>query len=268
MPRIRTLKPELASDVKLARVSRDARYTFVLLITQADDEGLVAAAHRQLLGSLYPHDDDVTVPMLLAWVEELDTIGAVRWRSTTDGAPVLELVNWSKHQRVDNKGKSHLAANLEPFAESRGGSRRAAEVRRLDLGPRTLDLGSMTRSPRKAATRLREEHPEFGGIWELYPHREGDNPRRDASRAFNARIAEGEAVEVLRGGTARLKAYCERKGIVGTPYVMQGKRFYGPTKPYLNTWDIAADPEEEAIMAEVRQQTESADTIARENGRH
>ena len=146
MARIRTIKPEIASDVKLAAISIQARYTFVLLISQADDEGLIAGSHRQLLGSLYPHDETVTPGDLLAWIEELVTVGLVRWRSTTDGAPIIELTNWAKHQRIDNKGRSQLAGLLVPLAESRGESPRTAEVRRLEegVGSRTLDLGPGT----------------------------------------------------------------------------------------------------------------------------
>lgn len=146
MARIRTIKPEIASDVKLASVSIQARYTFVLLISQADDEGLIAGSHRQLLGSLYPHDETVSTGDLLSWVEELVTVGLLRWRATLEGAPVLELANWSKHQRIDNKGRSQLAAALSPLAESRGEPPRTAETRGLegDLGPRTLDRGSGT----------------------------------------------------------------------------------------------------------------------------
>ncbi len=151
MPRIRTIKPEIASDVKLASLSIAARYTFVLLISQADDEGLIAGAHRQLLGALYPHDDTVTPAQLLAWVEELVTVGLLRWRTTRDGAPVVEIANWNKHQRVDNKGRSQLttvlvplAEDAETFAESRGESPRTAEARGYDRGPRTLDHGPPT----------------------------------------------------------------------------------------------------------------------------
>lgn len=150
MARIRTVKPEMPQDVKLASCSRDARYTFVLLITQADDEGLIPGAPRQLLGLLYPHDEDVASSLLIEWVEELVGIGAVRWRATLDGAPVLELSNWSKHQRVDNKGRSQLAGFLAPLAEVRGDSPPLAEVRGLDLGPRTKDQG-----PRRGSTPAR-----------------------------------------------------------------------------------------------------------------
>lgn len=148
MARIRTLKPEVASDKKLATASRDARYTFILLITQADDEGLIAAAHRQLLGTLYPHDESVTTRDLIGWVEELVQIDLLRWRVTVDGAPVLEITNWAKHQRVDNKSNSRLAAVLVPLADSRGESPRTAEVRGLDLGPGTVGPGTVEDGPR------------------------------------------------------------------------------------------------------------------------
>lgn len=125
------------------------------MITQADDRGLLAAAHRQLLGTLYPLDDDVTVPILLGWVEELVEIGLVRWRKTRDEVPVLELVNWGKHQRIDNAGRSQLGALLadEPLPASpigapgdpsdvRGESPRVAADRGLDHRPPTKEQGS------------------------------------------------------------------------------------------------------------------------------
>ncbi len=44
MARIRTIKPEFAGDEKMAKASRDARLTFLLVVSQADDAGLLAAA--------------------------------------------------------------------------------------------------------------------------------------------------------------------------------------------------------------------------------
>lgn len=173
MARIRTIKPEIASDVKLAAISIQARYTFVLLISQADDEGLVAGSHRQLLGTLYPHDERVTTGDLLGWVEELVMVGLVRWRSTTDGAPILELTNWTKHQRIDNKGRSQLAgllvplaASLDSLAESRRESPRTAEVRRLEegVGSRTLDLG-----PGTGATPIADQVTAFAEQYDFGP---------------------------------------------------------------------------------------------------
>lgn len=145
MPRIRTIKPELPADVKLASVTIAARLTFVYSITQADDHGLIAGNPRQLLGVLFPLDQSITEPILLGWVEELVGVGLMRWRSTRDGVPVLQIANWSKHQRIDNAGRSQLLGLLAESpsdpADVRGDSPRVAEVRGLDQRPRTEDLG-------------------------------------------------------------------------------------------------------------------------------
>lgn len=148
MPRIRTIKPEFATDEKLAKVSREARLTFVLLVTQADDDGLLNGRMRQLLGALYPHDEDVGAAQLDHWLKELEHIGAVRWRETVDAAPVIELVNWSKHQRIDHKGRSMLLPELRPlhsdsreFREILASDSRESRAPTLDLGPRTENQG-------------------------------------------------------------------------------------------------------------------------------
>jgi hypothetical protein len=146
VPRIRTLKPEITTDEKLARVSRDARLTFVFLITQADDDGLIPASPRQLLAALYPMDQTVTDKILAYWIKELVGIGVCRWRETLQGSPVLEIIQWERHQRIDHKGKSLLRQNLLQIREdSANGSRDSredvAKVSRSDLGPRTMDHG-------------------------------------------------------------------------------------------------------------------------------
>lgn len=112
MARIRTLKPELPQDRKLAGVTRDARLTFIYLITAADDDGLVRAEGRYLLGTLFPFDSDVTEEAIRSWIDELAAIDVVRWRSTQDGASVLELVNWSRHQHIRNRSKPFLKLQL------------------------------------------------------------------------------------------------------------------------------------------------------------
>ena len=119
MARIRSIKPEFPSDEKLSMVSRDARLTFVLLMTQADDEGLILASPRQLLGLLYPFDESVTPALLRTWIDELVAADArVRWRMTTGGAPVLELPNWKKHQKIDKPTPSKIRPLLAPLAAS------------------------------------------------------------------------------------------------------------------------------------------------------
>jgi hypothetical protein len=116
MARIRTIKPEIKKDEKLARVSRDARLSFIFAITEADDDGLLPGSPRQLLGSLFPDDLTVTDELLSSWVSELTAIGVLRRRETMQGAPILQISNWNAHQKISNRGKSLLLPTLRPLS--------------------------------------------------------------------------------------------------------------------------------------------------------
>lgn len=112
-PRIRSIKPEVVTDRKLAQCSRDARLTFVYLWTQSDDDGLQFGIMRTLVGSLYPHDHDVTPEILGKWLAELAKVGLIEWLETVDGTPVIRITGWQKHQRIDKHGKSLLLPMLQ-----------------------------------------------------------------------------------------------------------------------------------------------------------
>ena len=140
MARIRTIKPELPRDKKLATVSLAARYTFVLLISQADDEGYVSGEPRELLASLYPHDSNVSEATLEGWISgELGGAGMIEMLDGKDGR-LVRLTNWKSHQRIDHPSPSRLAK----------GSRKIREG--VASGPRTLDLGPNTPRPKASWT--------------------------------------------------------------------------------------------------------------------
>lgn len=115
MARIRTVKPEMPQDAKLARVSREARYHFVLLLTVADDEGFFRANPRGLLGQLYPHDPDVSEQEVERLNAALAGIGLMEFCDTPDGA-LGRVRNWKKHQRIDRPSKSHLGVAFAQYS--------------------------------------------------------------------------------------------------------------------------------------------------------
>jgi hypothetical protein len=211
MARIRTIKPEFATDEKLAKVSRDARLTFVLCITQADDDGLLPGNHRQLLASLYPLDDAVTYARLAGWLEELADLGRLRWRETVDGSPILEIVNWSSHQKVDHKGKSLILPHLKPVPEDGANVSRApredgATVSRSDLGPRTMDHGPsdgasapVVEKPKGSAFRADVEFVLAHYVRTHPRRRPGPSDRKAVERAFGWGYAPSELCEAITG---------------------------------------------------------------------
>jgi hypothetical protein len=104
VPRIRTVKHELFEDEALARCQREARLLFVGLIAWSDDYGNQKAGAALLRGHVFPYDDDVTVPMVAAYVDELEREGMIL-RYEVEGECFLHLNGWAKHQRIDNAGK-------------------------------------------------------------------------------------------------------------------------------------------------------------------
>lgn len=107
MARIRSIKPEFPEDETLGTVTRDARLTYVLLWTRADDLGRFRAAAPLLRGLLFPYDDDVASADVERWLQELVGVGRVQLYEV-DGQRYGLIVRWAKHQRIDNAGRSTL----------------------------------------------------------------------------------------------------------------------------------------------------------------
>lgn len=82
----------------------------------------------------------------------------------------------------------------------------------------------------------------FSQIWATYPRRAGSNPRKAASTAFYARVREGVGVGSLGEAVGRYATFCEATGKVGTEFVQQGQRFFGPDGGWRELWITPATP--------------------------
>lgn len=168
MARIRTIKPEFAHSESMGNVSRDARLLFVLLWSQADDEGKLRGAPRLLKGVLFPYDDDAS-GLIETWLAELARERCIE-RYEVDGAHYLRIVKWRQHQKIDRVTPSRLPdppgaapTSCEPSSLPREVSMQARE-------PSLQDQGS-------------GKGPEDQGPQEPEPDR---GPARDAAAAAAA----------------------------------------------------------------------------------
>lgn len=89
------------------------------------------------------------------------------------------------------------------------------------------------RKPAKA-----EYSNAFEQAWKHYPRRDGSNPKRDAFGAWNQRVSEGCPLPDLIDGVKRYAKWCEANGNVGTGYVMQAVRFFGPSLSFRESWAV------------------------------
>jgi hypothetical protein len=89
----------------------------------------------------------------------------------------------------------------------------------------------------------------FDEAWSLYPARSGDNPKRQALHAWNAHITAGASATEMTAGVLRYRAHIESEGKLGTEFVMQAKRFFGPDEPFRNAWAPKATLDERNLRA-------------------
>jgi hypothetical protein len=181
MARIRTLKPEFPHSESMGHVSRDARLTFILMWTLADDSGRLRGNSRMLASLLFPYDDDAP-GLIESWLTELEQQGCIV-RYSADGTTCVQICNWLKHQKIDKPS----ASKLPPFDESSRIVANPLERSSEDQGSRTgiKDQGSKDqegnapRAKRSTATRLPDD-------FELTPERiaYAQEQRIDPQRTF------------------------------------------------------------------------------------
>lgn len=248
MARIRAIKPELPSDGTLATCSWPARYLFILIISQSDDYGLLEARPRQILGALYPHDAAVTERQAMGWVEELVTAGRIRWRETVDGSPVLEVVNWTKHQMVKNPGKPLLRSKLLPLGSEpppilppssvKSTAGRGQASGGLGGADRERDLGKGEGKGTYGLTAELEDF--FRQCWDAYPRRP-NNSRAKARDAWITSIKRGASPDAMLQGTKAYAAYVDRERIEAR-FIKQGATFFGPKEHWLDDYGPVEQP--------------------------
>lgn len=106
MPRIRSIKPEMFQDEKLATLDPMTRLVFIGLISMADDAGRLPNVPRLIDGFIFPW----TLQSSLESIESLIRLKMVLPYQTESGRKLLQLVNWSRHQYVPNPSKHVLPA--------------------------------------------------------------------------------------------------------------------------------------------------------------
>lgn len=84
--------------------------------------------------------------------------------------------------------------------------------------------------------RKRKLNESFEQAWSDYPKRAGGNSKRDARKAWEARVKAGADPDEILAGVQRYAAFCRITGKTGTEFVKQGATFFGPSEHYLDDW--------------------------------
>jgi hypothetical protein len=107
MARIRSIKPELRTDLTVAEWPREVRYAWVLLLGYLDDYGRGRDDSRLVVADLFPLDRDVTERKINIWLDRMVKSGPL-CRYNVDGQGYFHAVKWSNHQRISHPTDSRL----------------------------------------------------------------------------------------------------------------------------------------------------------------
>lgn len=144
MGRIRTIKPEFPQSESIGRLSRDARLTFILLWTIADDAGRLRGHPRAIASLIYPYDQDAG-KHIATWLQELESEDCITAYVVGKDA-YIQINNWLKHQKIERPSPSRLPSideGARAFGEASPINHRSfteASPQDMDLGPRTKDM--------------------------------------------------------------------------------------------------------------------------------
>ncbi len=111
MARIRTIKPEFWGDEKLSRLDALTRLVFIGLMSNADDAGRLIDNVKALDGVIFPNTEESCRDPLAT----LARLGRIRRYVTESGQGVIQLVYWSRHQRVDKPSPHVLPPEPKEF---------------------------------------------------------------------------------------------------------------------------------------------------------
>lgn len=112
--RARNIKPSFFMNEELAELDAGCRLLFIGLWCLADREGLLKYRPKRIWAELFPYNQTFE-PLVAPWLHKLmalDFLGF--WYDKHDNVVLIEILNFSKHQRPHQREK---ASELKPLTD-------------------------------------------------------------------------------------------------------------------------------------------------------
>lgn len=286
MPRIRTIKPEFWSSPGVTAMSAPARLTFIGMWNWADDSGKGTYNPRELMGFIFPNDEEMTVADFRLLCAEIRRHVAVRFYDVA-GRHYYMIPSWKKHQSRHAKhtgsklpppedGQEIDPANMQVIGTIDESPRDSAESRRNsaacdresaigtgEQGNRGTDSQYLVQTSGSDVPESKTTQPKpkldtaaFDAFWDAYPR----HVRKDRARkAFASACRRATAEEIIQGA----------RRLAADPN-LPDKQFIPHPTTWLNGggWDDEPLPERTPSrpMPQRKTVTEQAEEVARQLG--
>lgn len=203
---------EFASDPKVQMLSEPDQRRYVMLLCL-----------RCSNGSVTLHDDEVAFQLRISneeWTRTKETLIAKKLIDS-DCQPIA----WDKRQYVSDSSSKRVAAHRERKKKE---AKQACNVTVTppDTDTDTEEDKENTLVP--SADGTSGYSSEFEEFWSAYPKREGNNPKKPALKAWNARLRSGVKAQELILAAKRYAEKSRSDGSYGTKFVKLASTFIGP----------------------------------------
>lgn len=176
MARIRTIKPKFWDDIKVGRLSRDARLLYIGMWNFADDCGVIIGNKVWLKSKIFPYDQ-IQVQQFEKWIKELEINGFIYLFSYMD-EEFIYLPTFSRHQVISkpnyddlNVPKSFLDSQFPEITEQ---SRNDTGMILEQSCPIEEEERNKNYNPSIISPCGDESDEEFDRFWDLYGKKVGD----------------------------------------------------------------------------------------------
>lgn len=232
MARSRSLKPGFFKNETLAELPPLTRILFAGLWCLADREGRIEDRPKRIRAEVLPYDDGSVDEML----NDLHRAGFIL-RYEAQNQRFIQVLNFARHQNPHVNERPSAIPAPEQHDTSTVQAPEQHSSNRADSLLLTPDSLSPDVPGDARTSEAGKEAPQgFAECWSAYPKRSGGNSRKEAEKAYRARLKAGIAPADLLDGVKRYAAFIRSTGKEGTAYVKQSATFFGTGEHWRESW--------------------------------
>lgn len=193
MARIRTIKPSFWDDLKVGKLCRDARLTYIGLWTFADDCGVVIGNIFWLKSKIYP-TDQIQIQQFEKWIAELEINGFI-YLFSYKNEKFIYLPTFSRHQVINKPNMEDLNVPKDVLDKQLQQITYQSRINHVSITEQSVPIKGEEKDKEKDNISCACDDEEFERFWNLYDKKTGEKGKIKAkflklSKSDRAKIFE------------------------------------------------------------------------------
>lgn len=179
MARIRTVKPKFFDDLKIGKLTRDARLVYIGLWVFADDCGVVIGNMVWLKSKIFPYDQ-IQVQQFEKWIKELEIIGFI-YLFSYQGEEFIYLPTFSRHQVINKPNFEDLNIPKEVLDKQLQRITEQSRINPVSITEQSVPIKGEEKEIEEDNishdVRVCDDDAEFNKFWDMYDKKRGDKAK-------------------------------------------------------------------------------------------